>query len=319
MATISSTALLSIVLVVVVAAGGLAGYVYYTERPMSPPVGQTVSLDDNVTVNYIGLFGSGPEAGKVFDTSIYSVATDPIGYPKSLDFQLRGDAKNYTPLPVHVGPNTPSSGYTLGNLTFIGVVTGFWQGLLGMPGNQTRTLVIPPSLGYGPESASCLVRAPLVFSVPIVQTYLGGYFLAHFPGVLAAPGAPFTDPEYGWSAIVLSANVSYVTIERLPEVGQVSYPHGWPQIVSSISPTANGSGNITVRNELTASGAGHIAGVNGTAPAGCPGASSKFIVSAVDLVNGTYTEDYNQEVQGQTLIFQVSVVNIFAKSAGTVA
>lgn len=318
MASLSFTALIALIVVVLIGAGSVAGYVYYTERPATPPAVRTVAMDDNVTVNYIGIFGSGPEAGKVFDTSIYAVATDSIGYPKAIDFQLRGSAQNYTPLPVHVGANAPSAGYTLGNRTFISVVTGFWEGLLDLPGNQTRTVFVPPELGYGPQSPGCLVTEPLVFTVPIVQTYLGAYFQAHFPGVLASSGVPFTDPAYGWSDVVLSANVSYVTIERLAEVGQVSSPHGWSQVVSSVVAGANGTGIITVTNELTVAGAGHVAGVNGTAPAGCPGASSKFIVSAVNVSGGTFTENYNQEVQGQTLIFQVTVIDIFAR-AGPVA
>src|SRR5215472_2799448 len=100
----STASLLAIIVIVLIGAGIAAGYVYERNRPSGAPNVQLVQLGDNVTVNYIGIFGSGPEAGKVFDTSIYSVATNNIAYPKSLSYHSRGDsASNYTTLDVHVG------------------------------------------------------------------------------------------------------------------------------------------------------------------------------------------------------------------------
>jgi hypothetical protein len=88
--------------------------------------------------------------------------------------------------------------------------------------------------------------------------------------------------------------------------------------VTSISQVANGTGEITVRNLLTPDEAGHLQGNDylGTGP--CSSANNnQFIVSNVDLGNGTYTENYNQEVQGQTLIFTITVVQYFAPGVTT--
>jgi FKBP-type peptidyl-prolyl cis-trans isomerase 2 len=309
--TPSYLVILVVVLVVLVGAGATGAYLYLHNRPASAPTTLVVQANDNVTVNYIGIFGSGPEQGKVFDTSLYSVAINNATYPKSLQYHGRGAAANYTPLAVHVGDNTPSAGYSYAGLSFIQVVTGFWQGLLGLPGNYTRLVSVPPSLGYGSQDPSCLRTLPLTVHVPIVERMRGTNFTAMYPGVLATTGASFNDPTYGWPVLILSANQSFVTIENLPPVGWTTDHGGWPITVTNITTTANGSGQITVRNELTSSDAGLTGGhvSNGLCSSQSNG---QYIISAVNFANGTYTEDFNQEVRGQTLLFAVTVVNIYA-------
>lgn len=306
------TPLLAVAIVAVVIGGGFAGYLYYVQLPKGAPSVLTVTVGDNVTVNYIGVMGSGAEAGRVFDTSIYSVATNGIAYPKTLEFALRGPAANYTPLAVHIGGNTPSSGYTLGSLTFIQTVTGFWQGIVGLSGNQTRTVVIPPDLGYGPINTACERTEPLTYTVPVMETLSMSQFTQRFPGVTAFQGTEFTDPLYGWPVLILSQNGSFATIENLATVGHSSSPTGWPVVVSSVAPTANGTGAITLVNQLSASDAGLVLGhdPSGSGPCGSQG-GGRFIVSAVNIGNGTYTENFNQEVQGQTLVFFITVIDIF--------
>jgi FKBP-type peptidyl-prolyl cis-trans isomerase 2 len=308
----SWTPFLAVVLVVVVAAAALSGYLYYTHRPQGPPSELTVAVDDNVTVNYIGVMGSGPEAGKVFDTSLYSVATNGISYPKTLEFSLRGTAANYTPLAVHVGSDTPSSGYSLGGLTFIQTVSGFWQGLIGLTGNTTHAVPVPPSLGYGSTNAACVATRPLTFTLPVVQTFSLSQFAQKYPGVTAFEGSEFPDPHYGWPVLILSENSSFATVENLATVGHTASPGGWPIEVTQVAATANGTGAITLVNELTPAMAGHLLGHDylGTGP--CSSQSGgQFIVSGVNVANGTFTENYNQEVQGQTLVFLITVVDIF--------
>ncbi len=308
----SSAPFIVVVIVVLVAAGALSGYLYFQHRPGSPPGVPVVVVGDNVTVNYIGVMGSGAESGKVFDTSIYTVATDNIAYPKTLEFGLRGTAKNYTPLAVHVGASTPSSGYSLGGLTFIETVPGFWQGLVGLTGNSTRAVVVPPALGYGPVNTACLSTQPLTFTRPVVETLSLSQFSQSYPGVTAFQGAEFPDPHFDWPVLILSQNSSFVTLENLATAGMEASPAGWPVAVTSVSSTSNGSGIITLTNELSPASAGLVLGhdYSGTGP--CSSQSGgRFIVSAVDLADGTYTENFNQEVQGQTLVFLVTVVDIF--------
>ncbi len=308
----SLTPLIAVIVVIVVGAGIGSGVLYYHFQPAAAPGVLTVAVGDNVTVNYIGIFGSGPEQGKVFDTSIYSVATDSIAYPKSLQFHMRSSAANYTPLAVHVGTDAPSGGYSLGGQSYITVVTGFWQGLVGLTGNATRTLAVPPDLGYGPTDPACVAVRPLSFTVPVVQTMSGTAFSKSFPGVTAVTGSTFPQPSYGWPVVILSTNASFVTIENAPTLGWSSSPAGWPMVVTGIGSTANGTGAITLTNELYPSQAGHLQGKDYLGNGPCTSQSGgAFIVTAVDLGNATYTENFNPEVQGQTLIFIVSIVDIY--------
>lgn len=312
----SLTALLAVVVVALVAGGAIVGYLYFRALPAGPTAPLAVALDDNVTVNYIGILGSGADIGHVFDTSIYSVATDSVSYPKSLEFQLRGSAANYTPLAVHVGTDTPSGGYSLGGQSFVQVVTGFWQGLVGLEGNQTRTLVLPPSLAYGPLNPACTVTKNLTYTLPMLVTVPLSNFVSTYGNVAAQTGTEFLDPLYGWPDYILSVNATSATVESLPSVGATAQPYGWTVIVRSVDPTANGTGAITLENELTPADSGLVLGhvVPGTGL--CSGSSNgRFIVSAVDLGNGTFTENYNSEVQGQTLLFIVTVVDIYVPVA----
>ncbi|MCI4330451.1 MAG: FKBP-type peptidyl-prolyl cis-trans isomerase [Thermoplasmata archaeon] len=309
----SWTPLVVIIAIVLIGAGAGSAYLYYHSRPSNPAAPRLVQVGDNVTVNYIGIYGSGPEAGKVFDTSVYAVGSNSAAWPKSIEYHARGlQASNYTPLAVHVGGNTPQSGYSLGNLSFIQVVTGFWQGLVGVLPNQTETVIVPPALGYGYTNPACVSVQPLTQYLPVVQTMPGVAFNAKYPGALAASGSEFRDSHYGWEVLVLSANSSYVTVENLAQVGDTAHPAGWNVEVTAVASTANGTGQITLVNQLTPSQAGLVVGSDFSGKGPCSSASGgKFIVTAVDPVHGTYTEDYNQEVVGKTLIFMVTVVNVF--------
>jgi FKBP-type peptidyl-prolyl cis-trans isomerase 2 len=297
--------ILFVVLVVVVlaAAGGAAAFVYELNKPKTPASLFTVQLGDNVTVNYVGVFGTSPQTGRVFDTSLYSVASNNGSYPKSLEFQLRGSPSAYTPLAVHVGPNTPSSGYTVGNLTFIGVVTGFWQGLIGLVGNQSHTIVVPPSLGYGSGNSSCIATSPLVYGVPVFTNVEAKSFATLYPNVSAVVGTEFTDPTYGWSDLVFAVNSTTIVIQAQPTVGSMAKPNGLPFLVSNLNATS-----ITLSSTLNPASAGLVLGHATTG--GLCGQTS-FIVTAVNTVTGTFTKNFNPEVEGQTLDFIVTVVDIY--------
>lgn len=304
------------IVLTLVVAGALTGVAWYYSRAGHPPSLLTPQVGGNATVNYIGYFGSGPQSGRVFDTSIYSVAVNNASYPKSLAFHYRGSAKNYTPLGVYIGPVTPSGGYTIGNLTFVSVVTGFWEGLIGLPGNLSHTIVIPPDLGYGPENPACFRTMPITYTLPIVATYSASAFAKAYPGISPLTGVVFKDPNYDWNDTVLAANSSFVTVQNLPYLGYVASPAGWPVLVTGIAATSNGAGMITLVNQLTPADAGHVLGkdFNGTGP--CSSTSQgEFTVTAVNLTAGTITEDFNQEVTGQVLIFVVTVIDIFPPPA----
>ncbi len=306
----SRALLIFLVVVVLVAASVGAGllYEYNHGKPTAPA--RLVRAGDNVTVNYIGMIGAGPQTGRVFDTSLYSVATNNVSYPKSLEFALRGSASQYSPLAVHVGP---SGSYSVAGLTFGPVVTGFWQGLLGLPVNRTVAVTFPYSLGYGPVVPACSVTAPLHYTVPVTLSMTPHDFALTYLGVNATPGTEFTDPTYGWSDLVLSENASAVVIENLPALGFSVPGVGWTVLVTSTTTTT-----ITLTNELTSAQAGLVLGhTKGSNTCG----SSRFIVTGVNSAAGTFTEqfDYSSttgqpvpaELQGATFTFIVTIVQFY--------
>ncbi len=293
---------LAILVVLAVVAGGIGAGVLAVVNSAPPGRGPaTVALGDNVTVNYIGIMGSGPQIGRVFDTSIKSVALDNFSYPKTVEFTLRALA-NYTPLPVSVGPNVPSSGYNTSNLTFVGVVPGFWRGMLGLAVNQTRSITVPPALAYGSPNASCFRTAPLKYTLPVVDVVSASNFSTAYPNVTAVVGTTFVDPTYRWTDLVLSVNATAVAVENVVSAGWVASPNGWPVEVTNVT-----SSTITLVNQLNSTNVGLVSGKVTTAV--CD--ETQYIVSAVNETAGTYTLDYNPEVAGATLIFVVTVVKIY--------
>lgn len=288
-----------LVVVVLVAAAVGTGLLYEHNLVHATPPIRTVAVGDNVTVNYIGYFGSGPQSGRVFDTSLYSVAVNNLTWPKSLGFSYRGSASAYTPLPVHVGGTAPSGGYSVNGLTFASVVTGFWQGLVGLPANKTQTVTIPVDLGYGPPNPACFVTQPLTKKVPVLVAVVPKNFTTAYPGTNATAGVEFADPTYGWNDLILSVNASAVVVENLPPLGWSVPNTGWPVTVTNVS-----ASTITLTNALSPGDDGRVLGhTGGSLVCG----QSKYIVSSVYPGNGTYVENFNPEVDGETLVFVVTV------------
>ncbi len=290
----SGTVLAILVVVVIVGGGVGAGVLYWVTHPAPSGGPPTAQLGNNLTVNYIGMFGGTPQQGRVFDSSFLSVATNNASYPKSLEFQFRG-ASGYTPLSVtNLGPAS-------------GLIGGFWQGLIGLAVNQTRIITIPVGpLGYWPVNASCFVSEPLRYTIPTVRTYTSAAFSSAFPGLVVTSGMTIADPTYGWNDLVLSKNASAVVIQNLPSPGYTSSPFGWPVTVANVSASV-----ITLVNNLTPASAGLVLGTSATGM-DCGGTTPKtqFIVSSVNLATGTFTENYNPETVGATLIFTVTIVTL---------
>ncbi len=285
-----------IVAIIVVAARAGAGTFLYlvVNKPLPPPSPQTVQEGDNVTVNYIGTFGSGFDTGKVFDTSYLSVAQDNSTYPKAISFAFRG-ASGYTPLKAHVGPQTEGA--------YTSLITGFWKGMIGLTVNQSHTVVIPASQGYGTANPANLVTMPLVQQAPMVTTYSATDFGKLFSGISAQNGAVFTDPHFGWQDVILNENSTSVTVQNSPYVGEVVYPFGWPIVVNNVSSTTSPNGTITLTNQLTPQDVGQYKGTDFQN-------NKPFYLSDVNMTASTYTLDFNQEVQGNVLIFVISVYSI---------
>jgi FKBP-type peptidyl-prolyl cis-trans isomerase 2 len=120
---------------IMVAAILLSGCVDKTEK--------VVKIGDNISVNYTGSY----ENGKVFDTSIESVAKANNLSPRNI----------YEPLKFRVGQK-PSA-----------VIEGFDKGVIGMKIGETKSLRIPPEEAY-PINPSMIQVVPIVQDIPATST-----------------------------------------------------------------------------------------------------------------------------------------------------
>lgn len=265
----------------------ILGVYYGYVVPKFPAAPLRAQSGDQVRVDYIGTFA---DDGLVFDTSLASVAQDNASHPKAFMFSWRS---SWTAL----GP------FTIGAVP-LAVVKGFDLGIQGLAKGESKTIVIPPDLGYGPADPSKIFVQPLFESVPVRLTMDATDFLSRYH-TTAVSGANVTDPFWGWTAYVSVAG-TFVTVTNSPVPGQMVRPFGvWDAQVVSIDDAANdGQGEILVHHLLDPSVVDRIGYRDSTGRA-------VFVVSAVDLDGGTFTLDYNvASPVGRTLIFQVTMVDI---------
>ena len=276
---VSTLASLIGVLVVVIAI--LAVYFgFIVPKFAGPPL--RARAGDDVLVDYVGRF----ENGLVFDTSLLAVAQDNASNPKAFAFNWH---PTWQPLEVKsVGGGE--------------VVKGFDLGIQGLAVGDATTIVVPADLGYGPADPAKIFVKPLLESVPVHLTMDTSDFASTYK-TPAVSGTNTTDPFWGWPATV-SVSGSVVTVTNSPTPGQILHPYNaWEARVDSIDDAANGGvGAILVRHDLDASSVDRIGFRNGNAVL--------FTVTAVDLVAGTYTLDYNNPTMGRTLIFEVTMIRV---------
>jgi FKBP-type peptidyl-prolyl cis-trans isomerase 2 len=300
-----SRILLVLLVVIILAGAGIAAWVVnYELTPQSIAAPTTVQVGDNITVNYIGEYANGTQQGKVFDTSIYSVYANNATYPKSLQYTPHGNrSADFTPLPITITPGNHE--YNINGTNYTSVVTGFWQGILGMQVNQTRWVTFPDSLGYGPLDPACTASVPLTFTVPVLRTVPTSQFSTEFPGVTPGQGVTFTDPAYGWTDVVFTMNATDITVEGLTSIGFVApLTTGWNATVTGVNATT-----ISLRDDITPQNYGGILGTLATArPCGGGSPTSTFTILSVNLANGTFLENWNSPVTGFSLTFRITIV-----------
>jgi peptidylprolyl isomerase len=283
------TSVLIIILIVVLLLSASSVVVLLTIGKTATP-SRTVASGDTIKVNYIGTLAD----GRVFDTSLYSVASNDALYPKSISFSLRANT-SYTPLEFTVGNGD--------------LIKGFESGVIGLSLNETKTLAIPASLGYGAMNLSKLSTFALTESAPVFASMSQASFVATY-GVTPTAELTVTDPTWGWSAQVMQVNTDADLVrvwnkpsihEQLAVFGdpEAAKPTGWYAEVISIDTTANGGeGIIQIQHHLTAADVGKVQGTD---------TSGSFIIDQVNLANGTARKNYNGELVGVTIYFSVTL------------
>ena len=271
-----------ILLVLVVVVAVVLGAYYTFLVPKAGPAPLKVQPGDNLIVAYIGYF---QDTGYVFDTSLASIAMDNASWPKAAQFSWRTTWSNLT--------------FTDGAGT---VVKGFDDGIIGMQQGETKTIIVPPALGYGPMDMSKIFVHSVVEAIPVRVTMNATAFQSTY-GESAVSGSNVSDPVYRWTAQVTILN-GIITVTNSPSPGETVMAYGlWPATVLSIDDTANnGTGVIWIQNHITPAA---VDALGATLPNG-----SEFYVYAVDPSAGTYTLNFNKQVVGRTLVFQATVLHI---------
>jgi FKBP-type peptidyl-prolyl cis-trans isomerase 2 len=254
----------------------------YVQRP--PPAGapRRIEAGDIVAVGYTGTFA---DTGRVFDTSFRRVGEDNVSYPKAASFTWRAAWNSLVITPVGAGK----------------VIKGFDEGIIGLAVGESKRIVVPPEKGYGSPDPARIFERPLLQEVP-ARVVMNETAFSDKYGTTAADGLIVRDPFWGWNATASVSN-HVVTVTNSPFLEERVRPYGaWDARVTAIDDAANeGTGIVYVRHALTADDAGNIRARDGP---------QEFFVSSVDPVRDVYVANYNPEVVGRTLIFDVTVESI---------
>jgi len=257
--------------------------------PFSPAIAETA---DFIEVDYVGWFpGSAERPGRVFDTSIESVAQDNVTYPKAASFSYRSEpGGRYEPLPFIMGC-TPTPGQQC-------PLPSFQTAILGMRIGDSKMVTLSPEQAYGLPDPAFVVTRPLMEEVVVTETMNAAEFEGRF-ATRPEDGAIVQDIGWGWN-VTVRVSEDIVTIRHSPRLGEMVRVAGrWQAQVVAIDDAANsGSGAITVHHLLTPSDVNAFVAEDDR---------GNFIVVALDPLAGTYTVDYNAEVVGETLVFELTL------------
>lgn len=244
-----------------------------------------VEVGQTIKVNYIGKLLD----GRVFDTSLLSVANDDAAYPKTLSFTKRSNS-SYAPLSFEVGSGK--------------MISGFDEAVVGMKVGESKTVTLSPDKAYGDMDPAKLFTFQLVETVPLLETMTASEFKAEY-GVNPVKGLLVYDPFYGWEATVdgFDAQADRVTVKNVPTLDALYHIYGadsvgWDIKVTGMDSNAN---LITIEHQLDEADGDMIKGLDG---------ASTFFVIDVDEDSGTAVRNYNTELLGKTLVFTITIVSI---------
>ncbi|MEI6796251.1 MAG: FKBP-type peptidyl-prolyl cis-trans isomerase [Methanomassiliicoccales archaeon] len=301
---VSMKVILIVVLVVIMVSASTL-VVMFSSGSNTNPNANVVQNGDTVTVNYVGKLVD----GRVFDTSIWSVAND-TSQAKSLTFTLKSQS-SYTPFSFKVGAGS--------------VIPGFNSAVLGMTlSNPYKNVTIPASQAY-PEQTQFNKVFNLTPELRVFVNYTYADFNTKYSISNPVQGMTITDPLYGWPVWIAVADsiADRVQVMNMPQVDglyriyapvDTSKAGGWNARVVSVNSSAfGGEGRIVVHSELTAADDRNILGTEKVSST----VTKTFIVTQVDNVNNTCilaynnpSTGYNAELGGQILVFEIILTKI---------
>lgn len=301
-----SKRILGIIVVIIIIISSVAAYWYTQKKEEKKPV-MIVKIGDLVEVNYTGRFTN----GTVFDTNIESVANDE-NISKSYSFKPK---TIYSPLKFTVGGGQ--------------MIKGFDEGVLNMTVGETKIINVTAEDGYGMPHEDLFIVINKTQSVPLVETITKDKYDNHYSeNLIEGIPIPMTHYFWGWK-ITAEKNGDNVTIRNWPDMNSTINVFGWNSTITERDSSYNGGEgrillqhfpdeNITINMEKTGFLAKDIdsQSINEALSNIITQAtlfynssvSDMGIVSSVDT--DTFTIDYNPEVVGKTLIFEVTIISI---------
>ncbi|TLZ51761.1 MAG: hypothetical protein E6K18_04075 [Methanobacteriota archaeon] len=266
---------------------GVMSAVFLTPAP-TPYAAPIAENGDFVGVDYRGWF---PDNLKTFDTSVQAFAKNNASYPKAASFTYRTGNSQYTPLQFTVGC-TSGSGCPL---------KAFQDAVRGLHVGESAHIELQPQDAYGLSDPAKIKVRFLFEDVPATTTMDVSAFQSLY-GLTPQDGTFVQDRTWGWNATVnVAGNV--VTTRASPEIGQVLTLGGkWHAQVLSIDDSADqGEGIVHVHHLLTAADVRAFVAVD---------TGGNFVIEALNLAAGTFTVNYNNEVIGRALDFQITLVTL---------
>ncbi|MEF8874760.1 MAG: FKBP-type peptidyl-prolyl cis-trans isomerase [Candidatus Thermoplasmatota archaeon] len=294
--------LLIVIVVISVSAGGILGTreFYFSDDAEE---GKVAEEGDTVRIHYTGLLRDDRvyDGWRIFDTSYNDIPKieNPrftLTYNSERD---RGEAFEFT----------------IGG----GVIDGWNENVRGMEEGESQTFEVPPEKGYGEKSEDLIFELDKNEMVPVYQRMDKEKFTNRY-------GEPkinmiVEDAFWTWEKVVISMGSDFVELRNDPEVGEVygSYSEdGWRSEVKSIDSNAAGgegiievehhiSRDLTVNSEVLSNYKERFGEVPALKQqAGQSSGGEGIVMRGEDGI----VIDFNDEVNGSTLVFRVEVISI---------
>ena len=296
-----SKKILGIIIAIVIIVSSVAAY-WYTQQKEEKKLVMRIQNGDLVEVNYTGRFVN----GTVFDTNIESVANDE-NISKSYSFKPK---TFYSPLKFTV---------SMGQM-----IKGFDEGVINMTMGETKNITVLPEDGYGMPDEDLFITINKTQSVPLYETMSRQEFSSLYPNEQFVENVSFTHYFWGWNVTIEWIDGNNVTILNnvMPDINSTINVFGWEtkivEIKSGYNPPEgrillrhNTSENITIDKEKTKFLMIDNEALNYVVSQFNIGNLSVGDIGIVSFVDAdTFIIDYNPEVVGKTLIFEVTIVSI---------
>lgn len=292
-----------LIIAVVIAAsvgGALAVNEFYFKDDSSSKDNVVVESGDQVTVHYTGWLKDERiyNQPRIFDSS-KNVTGQTI-----VTFSERDRGKPFT--------------FTVGK----GVIEGWSDGVKGMKEGETKTFTVPPEKGYSAWSEDLIIEVDRTETVPVYEE-MTTYDFKNEYGMNPSLNLVVKDGFWNWNQSVSSIEGETVILKNQPQVGKSyrTYVHesnAWTSEVISIKEQANqGDGEIKIRHSVdkrTIVDATHVskhveAAGNVTKLKRQIGQNPKSDGLVVE-VGDKIAMDFNEEVNGKTLTFEIKVLDI---------